>query len=217
MAKAFIFDMDGLLIDSEPIWRGTEASVFVNLGMPVKPDDMYKTTGMFVSEVVDYWCEQFPSIKVDKQQTAQAIIDGVVAGIKAGAKMLPGAKNALQVCISTGLPVALATSSRHSIIQAVLDKFDLADNFKVIKSAQDEPYGKPNPAIFIATAKQLSIEPEDCLVFEDSLNGVIAAKAAKMKCIAVPAPENYDDQRFSLADIKLKSLQDFTADTLRNL
>ncbi len=105
--------------------------------------------------------------------------------------------------------MALASASYFKLINATLNKLELRDQFNVIHSAEIEPYGKPHPGIFLTTAKNLGVDPEFCLVFEDSLNGVIAAKAARMKCVCVPDPAFRNDTRFSIADIILNSLEEW--------
>lgn len=87
----------------------------------------------------------------------------------------------------------------------------------MVQSAESEPYGKPHPGVFITTAGKLGVEPTDCLVFEDSFAGLIAGKAARMKVVAVPAAEEYDQGRFDIADLKLGSLLQFDEDCLGRL
>ncbi|MCL2869867.1 hexitol phosphatase HxpB [Candidatus Saccharibacteria bacterium] len=217
MIKAVIFDMDGLLINSEPIWRRVEIKVFSGLGVSINEDNVRATMGMRVDEVTSYWYERHAWATPSQDQVAQALIDGVVAGVKADGQPMPGVDHALNICSQAGLPLALASSSRYAVIDAVVDKFGIRDRFKVIRSAQDEPLGKPNPAINISTAKELGVLPENCLIFEDSIKGVIAAKAAKAYCVAVPAPEDRHQPQFSIADMVLDSLEDFTEDILNKI
>ena len=103
---------------------------------------------------------------------------------------------------------ALASSSSYRIIDAVVDKFGLRNRFELIYSAQEEPFGKPHPGVYISAAQKLGVTPESCLAIEDSINGVVSAKAAKMKCIAVPEPAARNDRRYGIADVVLDSLND---------
>jgi sugar-phosphatase len=98
----------------------------------------------------------------------------------------------------------------------VVDKLNIRDYFDLLYSAEFEPYGKPHPGIFITAAKKLGSDPKHCLVIEDSVNGVIAAKAARMLCVAVPEAEKQNDPKFSIADYQLKTLEEFPV-LLRNL
>jgi mannitol-1-/sugar-/sorbitol-6-/2-deoxyglucose-6-phosphatase len=93
----------------------------------------------------------------------------------------------------------------------VLEKLHVSDCFTIVHSAEHEAYGKPHPAVFLTTAEQLGVRPDRCLVIEDSFNGLIAAKAAKMKTIVLPMASQWDETRFDIADIKLHSLSELTA------
>jgi sugar-phosphatase len=109
---------------------------------------------------------------------------------------------------SLGLKIALASSSAMSLIETVLKKLELSNVFEVVNSAEHLEYGKPHPEIFIQTAKDLGIKPGECLVIEDSFNGVLAAKAAKMQVIAIPDKEHRNDKGFVIADHILNSLKE---------
>jgi sugar-phosphatase len=103
------------------------------------------------------------------------------------------------------------------IIAAVLRTIGLTDDFDVLQSAEHEPYGKPHPAVYIECARSLGIAPANCLALEDSPAGVLAAKAAKMTCIAIPPHELRDDQRYCIADLQLDSIEQFSAETVTAL
>jgi len=107
---------------------------------------------------------------------------------------------------TTGVKIGLASSSSTEIIAAVLARLGIMDSFDVTQSAEHEPYGKPHPAVYIECARRLDVSPDRCLAIEDSPAGVLAAKAARMSCIAVPAPELAGDNRYCIADRRLASL-----------
>ncbi|MCB0405615.1 MAG: HAD-IA family hydrolase, partial [Bdellovibrionales bacterium] len=109
-----------------------------------------------------------------------------------------------------GVPLGLATSSPEKHIEAVLRALDLNRTFRVTYSADREPYGKPHPGVYLSTAKALGVEPECCLAIEDSVNGVVAAKAARMKCVAIPEERLRSDPRFAIADLKLSCLSELS-------
>jgi mannitol-1-/sugar-/sorbitol-6-/2-deoxyglucose-6-phosphatase len=113
--------------------------------------------------------------------------------------------------------IGLASSSPMRLIQSVLQHLDIHQNFKAVYSAEFEPYGKPHPAVYLSCAQELGSNPLHCLAFEDSVNGMIAAKAARMKVVAVPEPHNQHDKRFALADLKLSSLLHFNDEQLHQL
>ena len=115
------------------------------------------------------------------------------------------------------LKVALASSSAYRVIRAVVERLGLADAFDLIYSAEEEEYGKPHPGVYLTTAHRLGVAPTRCLAVEDSLNGVLAAKAARMKCVAIPEAEARHDPRFAIADTVLDSLNGFDAVTWKEL
>jgi sugar-phosphatase len=103
------------------------------------------------------------------------------------------------------------------LIDAVVDKFGIRNYFEILQSAESERYGKPHPGVFLTAAERLGVEPTACLVFEDSLAGLIAGKAARMKVVAVPAPHDVGQPGFAIADLKLRSLRQFGAEELARL
>ena len=113
--------------------------------------------------------------------------------------------------------MALASSTPHRLIRTVLDHIGLSHSFEVISSAEDERYGKPHPAVFLTAADALAVPPERCLVFEDSPAGVLAAKAAKMRCIAVPEESERASPLIAIADLVLDSLVDLDPAALDQL
>ncbi|MCL2932373.1 MAG: hexitol phosphatase HxpB [Trichodesmium sp. MAG_R03] len=215
--KAIIFDMDGLLIDSEPLWQQAEVEIFNNIGIPLTKTMSAETMGLRIDEVAKYWAVRFPEINMNQAQVAERIIDRMKELIIKIGQPLTGAIEAVQLCQKINLPLALATSSSMALVEVVLQRLELTTVFDVIASAENEKFGKPHPAVYLTTSDRLGIEPTQCLAFEDSINGVISAKAAQMKCIAIPAPENREDKRFALADVTLNSLTQITQSKLEQL
>ena len=116
-----------------------------------------------------------------------------------GASM-PGVARAVALVAERGLRAALVSSSPRRMIEAVVERLGLGGDFELVHSAEDEEYGKPHPAVYLTAASLLGVRPAACLALEDSLPGVIAAKAARMRCVAVPEPGSLADPRFSIAD-----------------
>jgi mannitol-1-/sugar-/sorbitol-6-/2-deoxyglucose-6-phosphatase len=207
--QAAIFDMDGLLVDTEPLWRKAEVEVFGALGVPLTDALAHTTTGLRVDEVVAHWRARHPWAGTDDARVADDILDAVTALILREGRMLPGVLHALEQVQVAGLKVGLASSSPMRLIEAVLGHFVLRDHFQCWLSAEHEPFGKPHPAVYLRAATALAVPPTACIAFEDSFNGLLAAKSARMRCVLVPAPEARDDQRWGIADAVLDSLADF--------
>ena len=217
MVQAVIFDMDGLLLDSEDFWQQAEYETFSSLGVPLELADTAKTVGWRCDYVVDYWYRQFPWTGPSPGEVADHIIAQVITIIRQRGVLLPGARQALQLCQQQRLPVALATSSNHQMMLAALEHFELMPYFQATCSAQYLPYAKPHPQVYLNAAAALGVAPERCLALEDSIPGVIAAKAARMRCIAVPETKHRHDPRYSIADRTLDSLLQFDTELLLNL
>ena len=123
-------------------------------------------------------------------------------------KPLAGVDRAISFVRQKQVKIALASSSALPIIRAALQKLKLTDVFVEIYSAESEVLGKPYPGVYLTTANKLQVAPQKCLALEDSLNGVLAAKAAQMKCIAIPEASQRDNPKFAIADTILQSLED---------
>jgi HAD superfamily hydrolase (TIGR01509 family) len=207
MIDAVIFDMDGLLIDSEPFWVAIEIEVFATLGVILTPHDCETTTGMRIDAVVQHWFERSPWTTPSCSDVTEEIIRRVAASMQY-AQPLPGVYQVINEARARNLQLALCSSSPYVIIYEALKTLGLSDTF-LVHSAQEEKHGKPHPAAYMATAERLGVAYNRCLVFEDSLNGAIAAKAASMKVVAVPQGDAALSTRFDFCDAKLLSLTEF--------
>lgn len=201
--------MDGVLIDSEPLWKRAEQEVFAGIGIPLSDDDCEQTLGLRTDVVVDHWYQRFPWTSPPRQSVADAIDARVAELVARHGRAMPGALEVLDSIRRAGLAIGLATSSPVSLIETVLHRLDIHRLVTVACSAMDETHGKPDPAVYLTTAARLGVPPEDCVAFEDTEVGVRSAKAAGMRVIAVPAPGHFDDPGFDIADRKLRSLEEF--------
>jgi len=204
--RAAIFDMDGLLVDSEPLWREAEIEILGGLGVPLAGTSCRQTKGMFVGEVTRYWFARFPWSGPTVDEVAVRVVDRVIELVLQQGRLLPGVHAALNLCERHGQRLGIASSSEYRLIEAVLGHFGLEGRFRVVHSAQDEPYGKPHPAVYLSTAQRLGTPPECCVALEDAPAGVLAAKAARMACVAVPEPAERAHPIFGIADLVLGSL-----------
>ncbi|MGM9992577.1 MAG: hexitol phosphatase HxpB [Candidatus Bruticola sp.] len=203
---ACIFDMDGVLLDSEPFWRQAEREIFASVGLNLSEEDCMETMGVRIDELVRYRHHQHPWSHPSCTDIAAQIQYRVAELVQEKGTKLPGVMEAISFLQDRKLRLALASSSSYMLINAVLEALSLRNIFSVICSAEKETYGKPHPAVYIHTAQALGIDPVDCLAIEDSINGVFAAKAAKMTCVAIPEPAMRHNKKFAAADLKLNSL-----------
>ena len=199
MIKAIIFDMDGVIIDSEPLWKKAIINVMKNYGFDFTIEMCNRTKGMRVDEVIKYWKIELEA-DFDCNLLSKEIVEEIISLIRKEGKPIEGLEELLKEGKKRNMKIALASSSPSIIIDVVLEKLEILNYFDVIQSAEKEEYGKPHPAVFITTAKKLGVNPTHCLVIEDSINGVIAGKAAKMKVIAMPENEEKQLDKFLIAD-----------------
>jgi HAD superfamily hydrolase (TIGR01509 family) len=207
--EATLFDMDGLLIDSEILWHKAELEIFGRLAVPMSGDDARATKGLFVNEVVDYWYGLAPWNGPTTNDVVDELLTRVGDLVEAEGRLMPGALRAIDLASERG-PVALASSTPLGLIERCLNHFNLADRFVSIHSAQFEPFGKPHPGVFLTAAASLDILPTRCLVFEDSAPGVLGAEAAGMFVVAVPTTDDRDNPAFAHADLVLRSLDELS-------
>lgn len=210
--EAIIFDMDGVLIDSEPLWKIAEVEAFAKVGLNLTYTDCEETVGLRIDQVVELWYEKVKWTNKSVKEVEDDIVDILIREIKAQGKALVGVEDALKKVKATGLKIGLATSSYQRIIDAVVEKLGIGHYFDIMHSAEYEVYGKPHPAVFLTCAEKLGVDPTKCLVIEDSFNGVVAAKAARMKVIAIPEKSHRNDPRLVIADEIFGSLEEVDLD-----
>ncbi|MFK7896575.1 MAG: hexitol phosphatase HxpB [Myxococcota bacterium] len=204
--RALIFDMDGVLIDSEPLWRRAEIEVFGAVGLQLVEADCFKTQGLRIDEAVAYWYARHPWTGESCEIVADRIVSRMVDLIQAEGEPMRGVRESIEAARQQGWRLGLASSSSSRLIETVLDRFSLAHAFESTRSAENEANGKPAPDVYLATAREMGIAPDRCVAVEDSPNGIISALAAGMRCIVVPDPELRDDPRFEKATKSIDSL-----------
>jgi len=208
--------MDGLLADTEPLWHEVECATYAEVGLHITAEECMQTMGMRVDEAVAYWYAKAPW-EGTADDVVAAIVGRMIEAITARTEPMPGAVDLLARLKALGWRTALASSSPFAIIDAVVRRCGFGEAFEVIHSAEAELNGKPHPAIYLTTAAKLGVAPDKCLALEDSVNGMVAAKAARMKCVVVPMPAARDDPRWGLADLMLPSLADLDVGALERL
>lgn len=217
MTRAIIFDMDGLLTDSEPLWRRASVESLNAVGVPLTEEEAVQTTGLRTDELLEHWYGVYPWPDPPRKVVEGQIERRVIELIRERSVPNPGVHEVLDLLAGAGYPLAIASSSASQVIQAVLETLGIGRYFAIVQSAEHEPFGKPHPAVYIEAARALGVAPVDCVAFEDSPNGVIAAKAARMRCVAVPDPALVDDRRFLAADLRLPSLTAFRLEMLERM
>lgn len=215
--QAAIFDMDGLLIDSEPFWKQAEYEVFSSLGVHISKKDAALTATMTTQEVTKFWYQKSPWQGTSLKSVEQKVIEKVSQLIQERGQALPGVHHTLKLLKANDIKTALATNSPISIIPHVLERLNIADDIDIYTSADEVNAGKPEPDVYLLTVAKLSVDPRQCLSFEDSASGVKASLQAGIKSIAVPHPEEYQHKKFTIASKKLRSLMDFDLDMAQQL
>ncbi len=215
MSKAVLFDMDGVLVDTEPEYRKIEAVIFSRLGIAPTEEDLksYVGKGQF-----DVWselkkkygfAEDLKELVGSEERIAREIY------LNRSLKPIKPAVELLKNCARSGFKTAVATSSFKENAENAITRLRLKSYIDVIVSGEMVSKTKPSPDIFLLAAKLLDIDPKECVVIEDSKNGVLAAKAAGMKVIGYKAPESPQD--LSQADMVVRSFENICADTLKEL
>ena len=206
---AVIFDMDGVLIDSEPLWKIAMEEVFSKLGSTLTKSDFQKTVGLRIDEVIHFWNLHENWGVTDESEVEEQIIAAMEKLISENPFPLPGVIDTLDYLQSINMPIGLATSSSSRLIRVVVESLNIKSYFNFTHSAELEHYGKPHPAVYLSVAKKLIVYPEKCLVIEDSVNGIIAGKAAKMKVVCIPEKTHLVDPRIMLADFQFDTMSAF--------
>lgn len=204
--KAIIFDMDGVLIDSESLWEQAEKEVFTSLGVKVSDANCALTKSMTTSEVTRFWYERYPWGNSDLYSVEQMVVMRVISLIQTQDCQIVGVKKFIEDLKSNSYKIGLATNSPEKIIPVVLHKLDIVHLFDSVSSAEHEIKGKPDPAIYINAAEKLAVKPENCTVIEDSYSGMLAARNAGMKVVAFTNGNNEID--FDISDYKIDSFDD---------
>ena len=204
--RAVIFDMDGVLTDSEPLINAAAIEMFRELGITVQPEDFLPFVGTgenrYIGGVAEKYGAKVDIVKV-KARTYEIYLSMVPEKLEA----FPGAVELVRQCRAQGYPCAVASSADRIKIEANLDKIGLpAETWEVVVTAEDVQKRKPDPAIFLTAAERLGIDPANCTVIEDAVNGVEAAKAAGMRCVAVAS--SFPADQLGQADLVYASISD---------
>ncbi|MGF2414558.1 hexitol phosphatase HxpB [Ferruginibacter sp.] len=212
-----IFDMDGLLIDSEPLWNEAATEIFNSYGIKLSHEQYNSTTGLRTKEFVEWWFSFFKIPLKDANTVEKDIINRVIELVVQKGKPLPGLSHIFNFFTDRNFKIGLASSSPSNLIDVVVDLLQIRDHIHAITSAANLQYGKPHPEVYLNCAGTLNSLPTECICFEDSFPGMIAVKAARMKCVVVPDHKSSKELKWNAADLKISSLQNFNELLLQTL
>ena len=185
--EAVVFDMDGVLIDSEPVWERVRRKFVADHGGRWAQDAQDRMMGMSTAEWSAYMSEDF-GLRLPPPQVAELVIAAMAAEYQAHLPLLPGAVEAVR-SLSARWPLAVASSAPKSLIEAVLDASALRPAFAAAVSSEEVTRGKPAPDVYLEATRRMGVPPAASAAVEDSTNGLRSAAAAGLTVIAVPRPE----------------------------
>jgi HAD superfamily hydrolase (TIGR01509 family) len=212
--KAAIFDMDGLLIDSEPIWADTAREVMEKVNFKLTHELKLQTTGLSIKLFLEFCHKIQPWNTPTFEELEQEILIKAQKNILANAVPMPGAIDLVKRLKAQGIRLAVASASHMELIEGVLKRLNVIDDFALWHSGELEEFTKPHPAVYLSTAAKLGLKPEECIAFEDSFTGLRSAHAAGMLTVCVPAAEVFDHPKFDLAHYKISCLDQYVLEEM---
>ena len=216
MIKAVVFDLDGVLVDSEPVWEQVRRGLVAERGGHWAPDAQRRLMGMSTPEWARYLSEDL-GVALPPDQVAREVIDRMTARYTEHVPLMDDAVDAVHR-IAARWPLAVASSAPAVLIQTVLQSAGLRSCFSVVMSTEQVVHGKPAPDIYLAVTAALGFPPPDCAAVEDSSNGLRSAAAAGLRVIAIPQPRYPPDpDALAGASLVLPSLAGLTADAVAAL
>lgn len=204
-----IFDMDGLLIDSEPLWKEAAQEIFRQYNIVLNDAQYLSTTGLRTREFVSWWFAKHKINAMEYSIAEEKILKSVMQKVQERGKVMPGVKYIFDFFREQNFKIGIASSSSMPLINLVVEMLGLKNSLHAIASAETLMNGKPHPQVYLNCASALESKPTECICFEDSFNGMIAVLAARMQCVVVPSYHQYKEERWSAANLKLSSLQNF--------
>ena len=218
MIEAVIFDMDGVIIDSEPFWREAQLKVYKSLGLEMTEEMCAVTTGLGTYEAVLYWYKIMPwSGSESIKEVCDAIETEVSNIVKARGVPNIGILELIDRLKNANFKIGLASSSPMHLINAVLDTLKIKHLFEVYHSSEFEEACKPHPGVYLGAAKLLGVNPSKCLAVEDSITGMKAGLAAGMYVAVLPNSMFLDNLEYNKAHVRLNSLHELEVERINKL
>jgi HAD superfamily hydrolase (TIGR01509 family) len=216
MIQAFVFDLDGVLVDSEPVWEQVRRQVVAERGGHWAPDAQRRLMGMSTQEWAGYLSRDL-GVGLPPDQVAALVIERMADRYRERVPFLDGAIDAVRR-MAARWPLGVASSAPAVLIETVLESAGLRPAFSVVMSTEQVAHGKPAPDIYLAVTAALGCPPPDCAAVEDSSNGLRSAAAAGLRVIAIPQPDYPPDpDALAGASLVLPSLAGLTADAVAAL
>jgi HAD superfamily hydrolase (TIGR01509 family) len=216
MSSAVIFDLDGVLVDSEVVWNEARRGLVEETGGNWRDGAQRVMMGMSSVEWSRYMAEEL-GVPMSAEEIAATVLERLERHYREHLPLIPGAREAV-MSLASRWPLAIASSANQAIIALVLRLADLTDCFQATVSSEEVPHGKPAPDVYLEAARRISREPGSCAAVEDSANGLRAAAAAGMRVIAIPnralPPE---DEALAKADVVLGSIEALDASVVAAL
>lgn len=209
--------MDGVLIDSEPCWEEAGKETLALYDITLTPEQYMSTTGLRTREWIDWWFTYFNIDKRFAKEAEDSIVTKAIEKIGDHALVMPGVDYIFQFFEERKFTIGLATSSPTSLIDVVTEKLQIRKYISAYSSAEELPHSKPHPQVYLNCAEKLNVSPLHCVCFEDSFNGMISARAARMKCVVIPAPTQQHLLHWSAANSKVESFHAFDETVLKLL
>jgi sugar-phosphatase len=213
--RAVIFDMDGVIIDSEPYWQRAEVEVFRSVGVPLTGEMCKQTTGLRMNDMVDHWYQRHPWSGPSRDDIARQVVSRVAELITMHAGPIEGAIELVEDLRAAGVPLGLCSSSPRTLMDCVCKTLGLRTHFSLLQSAEECTHGKPHPEPYLVTAAGMGQSPANCIAIEDSTNGMRSAKAAGMRVIGFT--RDHSPQVAALCDLVCPRLSSLTAKVVLNI
>jgi HAD superfamily hydrolase (TIGR01509 family) len=214
LTEAVVFDLDGVLLQSEEVWDAVRERYVREAGGRYDDEVQRAMMGMSAPEWSRYLHEE-AGVLEDPEDINRDVVERMLEAYRRELPLLPGAVEAVRRTAES-FPLALASSSNREIFEAVLDLAGIAGCFSATVSSEEVARGKPAPDVYLEAARRLGVEPERCAAVEDSHAGIRSAKSAGMRVIAIPnASYPPDDEALALADTVAPSLEALTVEVLR--
>lgn len=211
--QAVLWDMDGTLVDSEPIWARVQIDLLTSLGATWTIEDCVDLVGSDLGDAVKVWMSRIPAYAIEPDELAGRMYGEVIRSLKEEVVFRPGAVELLQALKRDGIPCALVSASYRVMIDAVMSHLP-PDLFDVIVAGDEVANGKPHPEPYLTAARELDVDPVDCVVIEDSPGGTASGTAVSAFVVAVP---QWVEIPAAPRRLVIESLETVTPDALRDL